>query len=107
MDSGRDDAALPASGFPIRVSADQGLFSTSPWLIAAVHALLRLLMPRHPPYALHILTVIASGQANPSGPVDLPLANYAVYKVRRGRDPGISGAGLSKLHSMGDEVKAR
>ena len=28
------------------------------------------------------------------------LANCAVFKVRRGRNPGDSGAGLSKLNSM-------
>ena len=52
-----DDAALPAPGFPIRRSAGQRLFSASPRLIAAVHVLLRLLVPRHPPCALNILTV--------------------------------------------------
>src|SRR5437016_10115507 len=58
MCSARDDAALPAPGLPIRVSAGQRLFSASPRLIAAVHALHRLLVPRHPPCALTILTVI-------------------------------------------------
>jgi hypothetical protein len=57
MYSAPDDAALPASGLPIRRSAGQRLFSASPRLIAAVHVLLRLLVPRHPPYALSILTV--------------------------------------------------
>src|SRR4029078_5517649 len=52
-----NDAALPAPGFPIRRSAGQRLFSASPRLIAAVHVLLRLLVPRHPPCALTILTV--------------------------------------------------
>ena len=45
-------------GFPIRKSADHRLFSASPRLIAAVHVLHRLLVPRHPPCALNILTVI-------------------------------------------------
>ncbi len=58
MCSARGDAALPAPGFPIRESTGQRPFSASPWLIAAVHALHRLLVPRHPPYALTILTVI-------------------------------------------------
>src|SRR5215213_3300181 len=58
MDSACGNAALPALGFPIRESADHRLFSASPRLIAAVHALLRLLVPRHPPCALPILTVI-------------------------------------------------
>src|SRR5271169_1387406 len=58
MCSAGDSAALPALGFPIRESTGQRLFSASPWLIAAVHALHRLLVPRHPPCALTILTVI-------------------------------------------------
>src|SRR4051794_17043216 len=58
MYSAGGNAVLPAVGFPIRESADQWLFSASPRLIAAVHALLRLLVPRHPPCALDILTVI-------------------------------------------------
>src|SRR3954471_12422475 len=52
------NAALPALGLPIRKSTDQRLFNTSPWLIAVVHVLHRLLVPRHPPCALDILTVI-------------------------------------------------
>src|ERR1700745_1200932 len=56
MCSARDNAALPTLGFPIRASAGHWLFSASPRLIAAVHALHRLLVPRHPPYALAILT---------------------------------------------------
>src|SRR3954447_24645644 len=58
MYSACGSAALPALGFPIRESTDHRLFSVSPWLFAAVHALLRLLVPRHPPCALLILTVI-------------------------------------------------
>src|SRR6202161_4941549 len=58
MCSARDNTALPTLGFPIRASTGQRLFSASPWLIAAVHALHRLLVPRHPPCALTILTVI-------------------------------------------------
>ena len=57
MCSARSNAALPALGFPIRASTDHRLFSAYPWLIAAVHALHRLKVPRHPPYALTILTV--------------------------------------------------
>src|SRR3954451_19689652 len=63
MCSARDDAALPAPGCPIRESTDQRLFNAYPWLFAVVHALLRLLVPRHPPHALNILTVISSGIA--------------------------------------------
>src|SRR2546423_13113316 len=60
MCSTGDSAALPTLGCPIRESTGQRLFSASPWLIAAVHALRRLLVPRHPPCALNILTVIRS-----------------------------------------------
>ena len=44
-----------ASGFPIRKSSDQSLFAGSPKLIADYHVLHRLLLPRHPPYALNYL----------------------------------------------------
>src|SRR4051794_27403672 len=95
MCSNRDDAALPAPGFPIRESAGQSLFSSSPRLIAAVHALRRLLVPRHPPCALHILTVIVPCAAEaPHGSVIHSLFGQlcAVFKVRGGRDPeGLSG----------------
>src|SRR5215208_4986697 len=77
MYSARDDTALPVPGFPIRVSAGQSLFSSSPRLIAAVHALLRLLMPRHPPCALTILTVIVDSRRRLAAAAgyngDLPL----------------------------------
>src|SRR5688572_22696792 len=64
MYSARDNAALPALGLPIRESTGHRLFNASPWLFAVVHALLRLLMPRHPPYTLYILTVICSVEAS-------------------------------------------
>jgi hypothetical protein len=56
MCSDGDTRALPRVGFPIRKSAGQRSFSTSPRLIAAAHVLHRLLVPRHPPHALNILT---------------------------------------------------
>ncbi len=92
MCSARDNAALPTLGFPIRESADHWLFSASPRLIAAVHALHRLLVPRHPPCALTILTVILG---EPCGsPGDTRVIGYcAVFKVREEastvtREPG-------------------
>ena len=48
---------LATVGFPIRISADQSLFASSPTLIAGYHVLHRLLPPRHPPYALTRLTI--------------------------------------------------
>jgi hypothetical protein len=76
MCSAGDNAALPALGFPIRASAGQRLFSASPRLIAAVHALHRLLVPRHPPCALTILTVI-----EPNGSV-IPVRDCAFARSR-------------------------
>ena len=58
MCSARDDQTLLWPGCPIRRSAGRRLFSASPRLIAAVHVLHRLLVPRHPPCALNILTEI-------------------------------------------------
>jgi hypothetical protein len=88
MCSARDSAALPALGFPIRASAGHWLFSASPRLIAAVHALHRLLVPRHPPRALTILTVIFSEKSSisPGRRTRRPDTRFigycAVFKVR-------------------------
>src|ERR671917_796513 len=78
-----DSAALPTLGFPIRRSAGQRPFSASPRLIAAVHVLHRLLVPRHPPCALNILTVIRRIELEARSTPDV-LANCAVFKDRRG-----------------------
>src|SRR5262245_50555375 len=59
MDSATDDRALPRPGCPIRRSPDQSLLSSSPELFAANHVLPRLLAPRHPPFALPVLTRIS------------------------------------------------
>ena len=49
---------LRMDGFPIRRFPGQGLFGSYPRLIAVFRVLLRLLAPRHPPYALSSLTAI-------------------------------------------------
>src|SRR5215469_15807331 len=89
MCSARDNAALPTLGFPIRASAGQRLFSASPRLIAAVHALHRLLVPRHPPSALTILTVIfwESLAARPVIPVSLATVQFSRSAKRHTRHP--------------------
>ena len=90
MNSVLGNAALPALGFPIRRSAGQRLFSASPRLIAAVHVLRRLLVPRHPPCALSILTVSTRSPKRP-GDVSVVTRKYplrAVFKLRRGRRRG-------------------
>ena len=45
-----------SAGFPHSVIHGSKLMCSSPWLIAACHDLLRLLMPRHSPCALSSLT---------------------------------------------------
>jgi hypothetical protein len=119
MYSAVGNAALPALGFPIRRSTDHRLFSAYPWLIAAVHVLHQLLVPRHPPCALDILTVITFYRPRarrPRSTVIPLLTSCAVFKVRRKpKRPGSPGvrlrtrathppasrrAGLSKLNSV-------
>src|SRR5256714_6170973 len=108
MCSARDNAALPALGCPIRESAGHWPFSASPRLIAAVHALHRLLVPRHPPCALPILTVIGRSACADLLviPVRAPQAGRSLAWLcsfqgpRRRRAPGNSEGGLSKLNSM-------
>src|SRR6201996_7769643 len=84
MCSAGGNTALPVLGFPIRKSAGQWLFSASPRLIAAVHVLHRLLVPRHPPCALTILTVIFNwAQSYDRGPaIPVYIGYCAVFKVR-------------------------
>ena len=48
--------SIAQAGSPIRKSTDIADICSSPWLIAACHVLLRLLMPRHSSYALLSLT---------------------------------------------------
>src|SRR4051812_25566473 len=99
MYSAMNDAALPAPGCPIRRSAGQSLFSGSPRLIAAVHVLLRLLVPRHPPCALTILTVSSTATSRGDCGDEYPftfLAIGAVFKLRRDGKRGSPAGGLSK-----------
>ena len=106
MYSARDDTALPVPGFPIRESAGQSLFSSSPRLIAAVHALLRLLVPRHPPYALTILTVIVDSRCRSTGTtVIFPLLVWPTMRFSRSGE-GATG-GTPRLVSQNSAVRAR
>ena len=105
MYSARDNAALPALGSPIRGSTGQRPFSASPWLIAAVHALHRLLVPRHPPYALTILTVIDSRRIG-VGDTHL-LANCAVFKVRKRRGPQAARPIQTRASDRGRSLKTQ
>src|SRR6478735_7236375 len=53
--SGAGNTTSLVLGFPIRKSSDLSSVDSSPRLIAASYVLHRLLVPRHPPYALHYL----------------------------------------------------
>src|SRR4051794_29797226 len=99
MYSACGSAALPALGFPIRASADHGLFSASPRLIAATHVLHRLLVPRHPPCALPILTVIDLPKE--AGDTQFVWPTVQFSRSDEARAAGTPRRGLSKLNSVG------
>ena len=84
MNSAND--TLERVGFPIRKSPDQSLFADSPKLIAGYYVLHRLLLPRHPPYALNSLDHITPNSF-PSGAILysithilLPSSIYQIFK---------------------------
>src|SRR2546427_1101049 len=106
MYSPRDNAALPALGFPIRESTGQRPFNASPWLIAVVHALHRLLVPRHPPCALDILTVIKPSSRSSKWFDETQFLNWpAVQFSRSGR--GAIHRGLPWTVSQNSAVPVR
>jgi hypothetical protein len=117
MCSTRDNVALPTLGFPIRASAGHWLFSASPRLIAAVHALHRLLVPRHPPCALTILTVILGKEpcgSYPVIPVSLATVQFSKSAKRRDRradarerSPRAAGGGPVSQNSTACEAPTR
>ncbi len=60
-------------GFPIRKSSDLSSVDSSPRLIAASYVLHRLLVPRHPPYALtHLLTKMLASTVQFSNNTPVP-----------------------------------
>ena len=59
--------SIAQAGSPIRKSTDISDICSSPWLIAACHVLLRLLMPRHSPCALISLTIFLVLRKNYAG----------------------------------------
>src|SRR5215211_4489177 len=56
MNSGAGDTTQLVPGSPIRTPWDHSSVDSSPRPIAASHVLHRLLVPRHPPFALDNLT---------------------------------------------------
>jgi hypothetical protein len=115
MYSACGNAVLPALGFPIRESADHRLFSAYPRLIAAVHALHRLLVPRHPPCALLILTVITRSRRPPErkagrarGDTRFHWLGCAVFKVRKeAQRPGLGRSVSQNSTAWGARACAR
>ena len=75
MSSADDAQAYPRAGFPIRASPAQTVAHPSPRLFAVYHALLRLLSPRHPPYAL------SSFALRDSEKLKFPFSHYSLVKV--------------------------
>ncbi len=62
----------------VRESQDHCSFNSFPGLFAVFYALLRLLMPRHPPYTLNSLIRFILNSFE-------PLSNYAQTKMKRPR----------------------
>ena len=113
MDSAQGTCGFAQVGFPIRKSPDQRSFSSSPRLIAAIHVLHRLLVPRHPPCALVLLISPNSSKKTPL--TAMQFSRYTRAPARRARVPvrptaseggaagdprrSAPGPGLSKLNS--------
>src|SRR3954469_18676747 len=88
------------SGFPIRTPWDHSLVDSSPRPIAASHVLHRLLMPRHPPFALNNLTtenkmlastVQFSTNDQPTTPHPPPAQHHPPQKGRKTCVDGMRG----------------
>lgn len=58
MYSGMNDRVLPRSGYPIRIPPGSSLACSFPRIFAACRVLLRLLAPRHSPYALTYFIIL-------------------------------------------------
>ena len=72
---------VPSAGFPHSDIHGSSVICTSPWLFAAYHVFLRLLVPRHPPCALLCLT-FPSGLFLPSGLPHLAWCGFSVFLSR-------------------------
>ena len=73
-------------GFPIRTPSDQSVLIHSPRLIADCYVLLRLQMPRHPPFALRNLKSheIESCNTTPKGDAAKLTSEYANKDAPKG-----------------------
>src|SRR3954449_400363 len=81
MNSGGGNRLSKRLGFPIRKSPDQSLVADSPRHIAGSHVLHRLLMPRHPPYALKNLITLRHKKIGMNSDTR-PEINYTNHEPR-------------------------
>jgi hypothetical protein len=87
MDSCMDTSGLLMPGFPIQISRGSKDICSSPRLFAAYHVFHRLLVPRHPPYALS--SWLPPISPIPS-PVIVPSAAVSVLTVVFGMGTGVT-----------------
>jgi hypothetical protein len=69
-------------GFPIRTPWDHSLVDSSPRPIAASHVLHRLLVPRHPPFALDNLTTKMLASTVQFSTNDQPTTRHVRHQTR-------------------------
>ncbi len=90
-------------GFPIRKSSDLSSFDSSPRLIAAYYVLHRLLVPRHPPYALkHLLTKMLASTVQFSNNTQVQIPTRHQHPPKRAgmtEDSILSFVDIQKGHS--------
>src|SRR3954465_294265 len=82
MNSGAGDPTQLVPGFPIRTPWDHSLVDSSPRPIAASHVLHRLLVPRHPPFALDNLTTKMLASTVQFSTNDQPTTRSAPHQTR-------------------------
>src|SRR3954468_22155649 len=106
MNSGCGNTLSKVLGFPIRKSPDQSLVADSPRHIAGSHVLHRLLMPRHPPYALKNLITLRHKKIGMNSDTR-PEINYTNHESKiRGRcsRPLCSSQKTDGNHAQSGEV---
>ena len=74
--AGSPDTTPDIPGFPIRTPPDHSSFTNSPGLIAGHNVLHRLLVPRHPPIALHNLHNNKSHNKNKDARIHYTVLNH-------------------------------
>ena len=92
MNSVQDNAILLALGSPIRTFPGQRLLGTSPRLFAPCTVLHRLLVSRHPPYALQVRTTKTHNCAFTTQRAYKPLCGCVVYSIKESNTQRYSDA---------------